>query len=389
MADYIFKHELKDQALTLYFKGEINFQTSQQVENEAMSILKQETFKEVILDFHDVTYVSSAGLRVILKIKQTFINVSIINASLNVYDVLQMTGFTNIMDIKKTLKEIDIEGSPIIGEGYFSIVYRIDKDTIVKVYKEDTDIKEVERELNMAKQAFILGIPTAISFDVVKVKDKLGVRFEMLNSSLLRDLYLNHPENFDEYNKKYAELLKKINTTETNDETLPHTLDLWLEKVRRLKDYLDDKDYQKIYKMVENIGDRSTFVHGDCHVKNIMVQDNELFLIDMDTLSKGHPIFELASIVAPYSLFEEDEKGNNQQFFKLDNKTCERIYNDTLNEYFQEDNLAYKEKIRLLGYLHMMWWTLSYQKENTLRFNNCKMRFLKLLEKYDDFNINL
>ena len=75
----------------------------------------------------------------------------------------------------------------MIGNGFFSTVYRIDKDTIIKVFNRVSDPEQIERELKLAKQAFILGIPTAISFDIVRVDDKLGVRFEMLDCMSLRD----------------------------------------------------------------------------------------------------------------------------------------------------------------------------------------------------------
>lgn len=383
------KFELVNDILAISLKGEINSSNSTIVEQEVVDVIKNNQFKTLMLDFLDITYVSSAGLRVILRLKQTYKDVHIINASLEVYDVLSMTGFVNIMDIKKALNKIDVTGKEIIGEGFFSIVYRIDPDTIVKAYKQDTDIKEVERELNMAKEAFILGIPTAISFDVVQVGTKLGVRFEMLNSTLLRDLFRNDPDNFNEYADKYAVLLKKINTTETDDETLPSTKQLWFDKCKAAEPYLTKEEYQKIYQMVDSIPERKTFVHGDCHIKNIMVQDNELFLIDMDTLSRGHPIFELAALVAPYVLFEEDDPGNNLAFFGIDSNLSQKIYNETINRYFGKDDKDIKGKIRLLGYLHMVWWTLTYQKDNLLRLNNCRDRLRNLLKIYDDVNVGL
>ena len=314
MAYYIKGNIIENGCLTILLRGEINSYTSQEAQDEILDVINKNKLGKYVLDFEDVTYVSSAGLRVILKLKQAYKDVSIINASLQVYDVFDMTGFTNIMDIKKALTKVDVSNSEIIGEGFFSTVYRIDKDTIVKAYKNDTDIENVERELKLAKEAFVLGIPTAISFDVVKVNDKLGVRFEMLNSILLRDLFKDNEANFDEYIAKYAELLKKINTTETMSENLPRTKDLVLGQIDTIKDHIGETDYKKIKRMVSEIEDRNTFVHGDCHIKNIMVQDNELFLIDMDTLSKGHPIFELSSLIAPYILFELDDPGNNMEF---------------------------------------------------------------------------
>ncbi|MCR4562649.1 MAG: STAS domain-containing protein [Bacilli bacterium] len=376
--------------LTLFFVGEINSGNAVAVEKDAMASIGQNKFEKLVLDFSEVTYISSAGLRIILKIKQTFKEVSITNASLEVYDVLNMTGFTNIMPVAKALREVDVTGKEIIGEGFFSTVYRIDKDTIVKVFNDPkTEYSSIQRELNLAKEAFVLGIPTAISFDIVKVGNLYGVRFELLDSCLLRDVFRDQPGKMDEEIKKYAQLLKKINTTETEDQNLPKTKDLCLKKLETIKHLFTDEENEQMRKMVEGIPDRNTFVHGDCHFKNIMVQNNELFLIDMDTLSKGHPIFELAAICAPYILFEQDDPGNNLRFFGLSKEVVTPIYEKTINEYFGKDDDDIKGKIMLLGYMHMVWWTLEYQPDNSKRLNHCKAEVSARLKIYKDFDIGI
>ena len=214
------KSSLKEQKLTIYLEGEINSNNASIIEQELLNVIKANEFNNLILNIKDVTYISSAGLRIILKVKQLYNNVEIIDASLEVYDIFNMTGFTNIMTIRKKLNEINVDGCELIGEGYCSYVYRIDKDTIIKVFKGDVEYKEVERELNLAKEAFVLGIPTAISFDVVTVKGHYGVRFEMLDSLSLKALFLKYPEDEEKLIDEYTKLLKTINTTSTTDTSL-------------------------------------------------------------------------------------------------------------------------------------------------------------------------
>ena len=63
-----------------------------------------------------------------------------------------MTGFTDIIDIRKAMREVSVEGCEIIGKGGHGTVYRIDGDTIVKLYNEDEPFDEIEREISYAKQ---------------------------------------------------------------------------------------------------------------------------------------------------------------------------------------------------------------------------------------------
>lgn len=389
MSKLVRKIETNESTATLFFEGEINSSTAPEAEKELTEALQGLSFQKLVLDIEGVTYLSSAGLRVILKAKQAYKNVSIINASLAVYDILSMTGFTNILEVKKALNKVDITGCEVIGEGYTAVVYRLDKDTIVKVYRFANDVKDVERELNMAKRAFVLGIPTAISFDIVRVGDKLGVRFEMLDSKMLRDLFLAKPDSFDEYITKYANLLQTINSTEPNDPSLPSTNEEWVKKVEALEPYLDKALYQKLLGMVQAIPQRETFVHGDCHIKNILVQDDELYLIDMDTLSRGHPIFELASLCAPYLLFEEDVPGNNEAFFGISVALSEKIYYGMLERYLGRDDKVAQGKIRLLAYIHMAWWFLTYDPKSKGRLERGIKRLKDFAPNYDDFEVGI
>lgn len=383
------RFDLSNNVLTLYFVGELNSYNADDIDKEIEEVLSNKTIKTVNLDFSELRYISSAGLRIILKIKQKFDDTHVVEVALEVYDILNMTGFTNIMDVKKALKVVDISHAQVIGEGFFSTVYRVDKDTIVKVFKRTSDPGQIERELKLAKQAFVLGIPTAISFDIVKADNKLGVRFEMLDCISLKNDFKQNPDKYDYLLGKYVELLKKINSTDCMDSVVPDMKQFFIKKVEACKEVLDEKDYKKCLNIVNAIPNRNTFVHGDCHFKNIMVQGEEFLLIDMDTLSRGHPIFELASLRAPYVAFEEDDPGNSERFLDMSNEFCVKLYNDIVDYYFGKDDQVIKDKIALVCYIHMVWWTLTNQKDNTKRLNGCKERLLALLNKYDDVDIGI
>ena len=383
------RFDLSNNLLTLFFEGELNSYNSDFIEKEIEDVLSANSFKTLNLDFAKLQYISSAGLRIVLKLKQRFDDTHVINAGLDVYDVLQMTGFTNIMDVKKAIKEMSVDGAEIIGEGFFSTVYRIDKDTIIKVFNRTSDEKQIERELKLAKQAFVLGIPTAISFDIVKVKNKLGVRFEMLDCMSLKNAFIKYPEKYDELLNKYVDLLKKINTTECFDPSVPSIKKFFIEKVEVIKPLLDEAHYEKLLGLMKSVPERSTFVHGDCHFKNIMVQGEDFLLIDMDTLSVGHPIFELANLRCPYVAFEEDAPGNCEQFFGMKAEYCVKLYDDITRLYFGKEDEVIKDKIALVCYAHMVWWTLTNQKDNQKRLNGCKERLIALLDKYNDIDIGI
>ena len=383
------RFELKENCLTLYLEGELNSYNADGVEKEIDNTLKDKEFSSLVLNLENLRYISSAGLRIVLKLKQKYNNVSIVDASLEVYDIFQMTGFTNIIPIKKALKRVYISGAEVVGDGYYSTVYRVDKDTIIKVFNRVSDPAQIERELTLAKEAFVLGIPTAISFDIVKVDDKLGVRFEMLDCKSLKQMVLDYPDRVQEFVDKYAALLKKMNTTECDSPIVPDMKKAYLTKLGKIEQFLPKDRYEKLVKMFNAIPERKTLIHGDCHFKNIMVQNNELLLIDMDTLSVGHPIFELAALYAPYCAFNEDEPGNSIKFFGIKDADAKALYDALLVHYFGKDDQVIRDKIRIVAYVHMIRWNRNNEPDNMTRLEGCKERLFALLDKYDDLDIGV
>jgi uncharacterized protein (TIGR02172 family) len=383
------KYDLNEQTLTIYLDGEINSYTAEAKEQEIFQVTRSQTFENLVLDLEQVSYISSAGLRVILKLKKEYENLSLINASFEVYDVFSMTGFVDIMPISKILRKVDVSQATVIGSGFFSTVYQLNKDTIVKVFNRTSDPDQIQRELRLSKEAFVLGIPTAISFDIVQVGDKLGVCFELLDATSAKTTFLKDEQHFHDFMVKYAALLKKINTTECNDPEIPSIKNFYLEKVDKIHPYLEEAYYQKAKRLLESIPERNTFVHGDCHFKNIMIQGGELLLIDMDTLSIGHPIFELAALYAPYCAFSEDDKGNSEKFFGISDEQARHIYQSLLSLYFGKDDEDIYNKLRLVCYIHMVWWNRTNEPDNQIRLEGCRQRLYQLLDRYDDLDIGI
>ena len=91
----------ENQTLTLFLEGELNSYNSEEVEKEIESIMNKNSFKKVVIDMGDLTYISSAGLRILVRIKQQYNDTSIIKVSSDVYDVLEMVGFDNLFKIQQ------------------------------------------------------------------------------------------------------------------------------------------------------------------------------------------------------------------------------------------------------------------------------------------------
>ena len=96
----------EDQILTLFLEGAIDSATAHQVETQIMDCYHAHAAKEVVLDAGELRYISSSGLRVLLKLRKLEQNLKLINASAEVYDILEMTGFTDLFPVSKAYRSI-------------------------------------------------------------------------------------------------------------------------------------------------------------------------------------------------------------------------------------------------------------------------------------------
>ncbi len=88
--------------LTLFIVGRIDTITSQDLENQINDEMGK--FDSLILDFNDLEYISSAGLRVLIaaqkKLKQDEIPMSIKNVNDAISEIFRMSGFDKILKIE-------------------------------------------------------------------------------------------------------------------------------------------------------------------------------------------------------------------------------------------------------------------------------------------------
>ena len=352
------KSEVQNNIMMIYLSGRIDSGNAPDVEKEITDILDGENVSGVVLDAEDLTYISSAGLRVLLHLRKNYPDLTLKNANTDVYEILDMTGFTQMINVEKAYKTVSIEGCEVIGRGANGTIYRIDQDNVVKVYNNADALSEIQNEREVARLALILGIPTAISYDVVKVGDSYGSVFELLNAKSFAKILKDEPERFHWCVKEYVKLLKTIHGTLVPNGKLGDVKDLVMTWAHIMQDYLPEESGKKLLSLVEAVPPDNHMIHGDYHPKNVELQNDEVLLIDMDTLAVGNPIFELGFIfnafVGYYEMFPE----SILDFQGFDLETSHRFWKCFLAEYLSTDDeekiKAVEEKARVIGYTRLI-----------------------------------
>lgn len=363
--------------MVLKLTGRIDSSNAPDIEAKLNAQIGDST-EELTLDASELEYISSAGLRVILRLKKANSTTKVNNCNSEVYEIFDMTGFTEMMEISKAYRKLSVDGCEVIGEGANGIVYRTDPDTIVKVYKNPDSLDEIHNERELARKAFVMGIPTAIPYDVVQVGDLYGSVFELLDAKSFANL-IKEGVSVEELAKQSVAILKTMHSTMLKDGELPSKKKEAMVWAEYDINCLSEEIGGKLLQLFKDIPETNNMLHGDFHIKNIMQQNGENLLIDMDTLSMGHPIFEFAAIYAAYVGYSCVDKQNSAEFLGITREQCEDFWKYTVKYYFEgEEQEKVDEIIRMtetICYARLLRWMSRHS--DAMRYSDKVVVFCK------------
>ncbi len=376
-------YHINNGVLTVCLNGRIDASNAAEAQEQVNAARAAAPEASVVIDAEGLEYISSAGLRILLRLRKEEPGLAVINVSPEVYEILDMTGFTEMMTVKKAYRRLSVDGCALIGKGSNGAVYRYDAETIVKLYFNPDALPEIQRERELARKALVLGINTAIPYDVVRIGESYGTVMELLEASSLSELIKNDPKHLEKPLKYYVDMLKQIHSTELKPGEMPDMKQVALGWAAFDREHLPAELGSKLYDMVQAVPERHTMMHGDYHSNNIMVRDGEALLIDMDTLCMGHPIFELGSMFNAYVGFSELDHSAIEDFLGFSREVSLEFWHRALAMYLgTEDAERISEvetKAKLVGYMRLL--------RRTIRRNEPDRE--KLIDFYRDGLIKL
>ena len=325
---------VRDGLLKFFPQGKIDSENADNVESEIFEEINRYPDYEVAFDFRDLSYISSAGLRILLRVrKRKKVNLEIVNVSDDVYDVFEMTKFTDAFKISRKMRSIQVEQQKLVIRSLNGGIYLHGDDNMVKVFKKGVSLNEVTKERDSARTAMIAGVPTLIPFDIVTVGEKYGIIYESAGNTTLAETIKKDPGRLPSLAKKFAAFMNEIHEIRT--EEFPDIKDRYREWLSIAGDRLPEIDRRNISVLLDGIPDSKGFIHGNINPSNIIVDGDELMLMDMSGAAHGHPIFDLQAL---YASLVEMEKGRPMycsSVFKMSYENCLQFWDIFFDEYMK------------------------------------------------------
>ncbi len=291
----------------------------------------------------------------------------------------------------KKYREVSVDGCELIGRGAKGDVYRYDDELVIKVYNQNNTYHDVEQEISLSRRAFIMGIPTAISFGIVSVGERYGAMYEMVESETISRLIAKDTSQVESYAKITAELARMIHAIEPVDDSV------FPDSAERLKPYIrdgigrvDGAVSERCLALIDEISSSKTLLHGDFHTGNVFLQKGEPLLIDMDRISVGHPIAEISDLYYFYVVLGEDDPAVVSDFMGFSYETAKQFFRFFLKHYLEtEDEERLREvteKASLPAYsriIHRIYKKRSLSDADRMRIEHYARRITDLAGKLD------
>lgn len=248
-------------------------------------------------------------------------------------------------------RPISIDGLTSFAKGGTGECYRLDEDTILKLYYEDFPEERIIREKECARAALIAGVPTAISYEMVQAGNRKGIIYEMVRGKTIAEAIREDPSGAADMGRSFAQIARKLHQAEVRKPDLPGVTKAIRDAAGKVT-YIPKGTRNQIFGFLDDLDRYSGYVHGDFHPNNVIITRDGPILIDMGGFSVGCSLFDPATTY--FSLFESPEakQGGINSFNGLDQEEARAFWQGFADEYFQgtagEEEKRLMEKIVLL-----------------------------------------
>ena len=243
-------------------------------------------------------------------------------------------------------QRVDLNDYEESGGGYMATSYNHrNGQTMVKFYNADIDRAVPQNELQRAYSVFLMRVPTPMPGRFITDGSRFGAEFRRINPKESFARYVsNRPESYEEIGIRFARMCLDLHNTPCNTALFPSQKRIALQDISASKRF-NESEKVRIREFFSNVADRTTCLHGDMHIGNVITTALEPaasptsiqqdFWIDMGDFGWGHPDFDLGMF---YLTTNVSDDAMAQHLFHIDLNTLRRIWNVFVRHYYSIDS---------------------------------------------------
>lgn len=376
-----FKNEKESYVIV---SGIIDTLSADKFSNTIVEIHREYNDSKIFLDFTKVSMITNACVEHLMMFKENGVKLQLVGVKKEVNTILKLTGADKVLDIETEVESLDVSNCKLLGKGFHSEVYRLDDETIAKIYYDLPSIDTLINERIIAKQAFIKGVPTEISFGLCESNGRAGLMYELVDANTLLSMLEKDIDNMDKYIKDYVCLVKKVH--EFDDEGMvqvPDMKQILINNINNLRKFISSEGINKLMNVINSVPDSNHLLHGDPHPANVMLSDKGMIFIDLSDMRTGDEILDL--VYLNRTLIQYNKLPSNTYSLGVENskKLWELFFDEYYKELNEQDKKDIYNKIDLLALVNI---TEKFMMKNPDN-EEAQLLFRELQDKINQLNI--
>lgn len=182
----------------------------------------------------------------------------------------------------------------LVAVGATAEIYLLDKDHVVKLFKEGVPERLAEDEYEKTRAAHEANLPVPRAIDMVRRDDRLGIVLERLEGSTMAEYCKKNPLSILTNLRLLVSLHLRVHGVRVKTGVLVSQEDRLAYNIKNadgLPRELKDATLESLNKMPS--GD--TLCHGDFQLENIILTTKGPMIIDWEPASIGNPVADIAT----------------------------------------------------------------------------------------------
>ena len=207
----------------------------------------------------------------------------------------------------KTYPQIELREWTLVGEGYNGQAYvsSYHPGVMLKLIRRELgQAHKVEQEFYAAKTAYDMGLPVPEVYEIVRDGEDHGYLCEMIGAkkSMAR-MCSEEPHRIPELAGVMARYSHALHGTPIEVNDYVHPIKDLLTKALETSPLVDEDQRKLLGKVVADMPDTKTCLHGDLQPGNLIVSKGDFFWIDLGWLGQGYYLMDIAHL---YKMMVED-----------------------------------------------------------------------------------
>lgn len=319
-----------------------------------------------VLDFQEVTYISFAALRSLLRARQDGLQFFIINAQDSVAVRFEDSGVSSFINICRKPKALDRSRYTFFGRSFLSQAFNSDDgDSMIKIYGERVPAWLVAQEKAVARAVTVFGLPTPLVGSLYREGCESALEFERIEGKKsFSRIMADEPDRLEEMSLRFARMCKKLHSTPCDTDIFPARINFYRQALSQCKD-ISESVRKNATAFLDSIPESTTCLHGDMQMSNVITSPAGDMWIDLSDFGYGYPMLDLGMLYFQARLNKEEIM---QNLFHFGQETMDKFWPVFIREYFgvstPEEIAEADRSIVPYAALHMIYLGATYGFES-------------------------